>query len=287
MLHVLKELKVLSNQSITISAEVREGGPGYMKNFIKHSDAQLILSFLDLPLMGASDSVRALMGQPHQTGAIAVDDADDDIVMLDDVSGNANSAHARHPLAPLDMNAGLGVIQDTQSQNYQNTIHVDDGTAENGSRGQNLQAAAADLQIARCPSGSDFAAEGSRRFTVKRLKSLEQKDYENMSHAQCSLVASKASKALAAQAARAEPVCLTCSDMMAMRLNMTSLQRNKPNNSSSSSNNNNNNNSKQQDQQQQQDQQLQQHSNQCQGLHSVTMPTSPASTTSTSCSMVQ
>ena len=204
MLHVLKELKVLSNQSITISAEVREGGPGYMKNFIKHSDAQLILSFLDLPLMGATDSVRALMGQPHQTGAIAVDDADDDIVVLDDVSGNANSAHARHPLAPLDMNAGRGVIQDTQSQNYQNTIHVDDGTAENGSRGQNLQAAAADLQIARCPSGSDFAAEGSRRFTVKRLKSLEQKDYENMSHAQCSLAASKASKALAAQAARAD-----------------------------------------------------------------------------------
>ena len=182
----------------SVSSEVRASDAGYMKGFVRHGDAQMVLSKLQLPFISTADHAGALT----QTAAIAVDD-DDDSVGVDGAPRNHDTGDhepRRRPLAPIDMIADLVLVEAGGVRNRQghDTFHVyDDQDREITCDSQSLQVAS----VFHNDAGS---GSGARRFPLKKLKSMEQKDYENMTHAQCALVASKASKALAAQSNRAD-----------------------------------------------------------------------------------
>ena len=192
----------------------------YLKPFVMHSHAQTALSALGLPFI-AQDHGAALMGQ--RTPAIEVPDADIEIEDSCCDCDDFRVVEHRSPLVPLDMNAGTsaGVTAARATRGVSKSLtedSVSDVASASASvgRSQGIRRCSSSfsnsfdapvavdedsMSSALIPHGN--IANIGRRWTVAKLKVLNQADYENMPQAQCALVASKASNALAVQSAKA------------------------------------------------------------------------------------
>ena len=194
--------------------------PAHLKPFVVHSDAQSALSALGLPFI-AQDHGAALTGQ--RALAIEVPDVDTEIDNCCDCDDFSVVEH-RSPLAPLDMNAGTGagvtaarstcgvsrsLTEDSMSDVAAASASV--GRSQGMRRSTSSFSNSFDTQVVVDEDSVqsavipyDNTVNSGRRWTVAKLKVLNQADYENMPQAQCALVASKASNALAVQSAKAQ-----------------------------------------------------------------------------------
>ena len=140
-----------------------------LQQFLNVADVQSTLANLRLPFLGGSAG--------SWTGIVSIDAEEDE-----DSAAGAQGAH-RVPFAPIhDVNQGA-----------QGPVPVDQIVLADGGAKENA------LTIVGVEKG------GSKRWTassVKQLSQLSQEEYGRMNPAQCALVASKTSKALAQQLAK-------------------------------------------------------------------------------------